>query len=340
MNPDLIEVTRGGLVESRHRGAVAVSSADGRTAIALGDVETPVFPRSTIKIFQAIPLIETGAGDAYQLEDADLALACASHSGAPIHTKRAAALLARAGLSPDHLACGAHRPIGETYSLQLAQCHQAPTQLHNNCSGKHAAMLLTAKHMREPLAGYTGLDHPVQARIRQAIEAVCDTELHAAHCAKDGCSVPNWAMPLTVLARGFARLADDTETPAHAAALRRLRAACWAAPDYVAGAGRLDTRVLRAAANEVFLKTGAEGVYGAGIVSLGIGIALKIEDGGKRAAEAAISTILAELFQPLAACLKHQIISTVRGARVGEVRPSNTLRDFVKQLRHDGRFAR
>ncbi|MCB2103059.1 MAG: asparaginase, partial [Rhodobacterales bacterium] len=195
-NPVVVEVLRGGHVESRHRGAAIAVRADGHVALSWGDVDRPVFPRSAIKPLQALPLIETGAADAFGLDEAEIALACASHNGEPLHTDRVAAWLARLGLSEADLECGAHWPKHEPAAHDLARAGAAPSALHNNCSGKHAGFLTTAVHRGEPTAGYVHRHHPVQQRVMGVMEQMCGLDLSAAPCGIDGCSIPTFALPL------------------------------------------------------------------------------------------------------------------------------------------------
>src|SRR4249920_3897095 len=168
-NPILVEVTRGGLVESCHRGAVAIADADGRVLLGVGDIERPVYPRSAVKAMQALPLIESGAADAFRLGDKELAIACASHSGEEAHIDAVRSLLAKAGLDESQLACGAHWPIGERASRELMRAGKSPTAIHNNCSGKHAGMLAVAVHRGLDPVGYERLGHPVQQEIRRIL---------------------------------------------------------------------------------------------------------------------------------------------------------------------------
>src|SRR5205814_4169604 len=205
-NPVLIELTRGALIESRHAGAVAVVRADGEIVAAVGDVAAPIFPRSAIKPLQAIPLVETGAADHFGFGPPEIALASASHSGTQAHTALVRSMLARAGLSPDALACGVHEPLDPATARAMIRSGAAPTALHHNCSGKHAGMLATAVHKDEPADGYWRPDHPVQARIASILEELAGVRLSSEVRGTDGCSVPNWAMPLSGLAQAFARL--------------------------------------------------------------------------------------------------------------------------------------
>ncbi|MGA8693443.1 MAG: asparaginase, partial [Xanthobacteraceae bacterium] len=202
-NPVLVEVTRGPLVESRHRGAVAVSDAEGRSVFALGDVTAPVFPRSGVKALQALPLIEQGAADRFGLNDEELALACASHSGEAAHVAGVERMLTKAGLDPSDLRCGAHWPIAQAAAAAVARSG-APSPLHNNCSGKHAGFLCVARALGADPADYWRPEHPVQRLVRSVLEDFTGAALGEACCAIDGCSVPTWAVPLHNLAQALA----------------------------------------------------------------------------------------------------------------------------------------
>ena len=325
-NPVLVEVTRGGRVECVHRGAIAVARPGGVPLLAFGDVTRPVYPRSAIKAFQAVPLIETGALDRFGLADADLALAVASHSGTPAHVARAAAMLARAGLGEAALGCGAHEPTHEASARSLAARGDVPNALHNNCSGKHAGMVLTAAHLGEPVEGYLDVSHPVQVRIRSALASATGRDLAGEAPGIDGCSAPNWAVPLADLARAFARLGSGEELgERRAATFRRIMAAAWAAPEMVAGPGRLDTLALGVLRGRAFLKTGAEGVYCGALPAHGVGFALKLDDGARRASEAVVTALLARLLPEAAGLGGDGLIRNWRGTVVGEIRVGGRL---------------
>jgi L-asparaginase II len=292
-NPILVEVLRGALVESRHRGAVAVVDADGATVLALGDVAGPIFPRSAVKALQALLLIETGAADAFGFGDEELALACASHSGELGHVAVAERMLARAGLDASALRCGAHWPISQTATVALARSGE-PTALHNNCSGKHAGFLCDACAMNVDPTDYWQPRHPVQRRVRAVLEDVTGTVLSDHRCAIDGCSVPTWAIPLQNLAQGFAKFATGRGlAPERARAAARLRAACAQKPWHVAGTGRFCTEIMQLFGSRVFVKTGAEGVYCGALPEQGLGIALKCDDGAARASQAVMAAVIA-----------------------------------------------
>lgn len=294
--PVLVEVLRGGLVESGHRGAFAVVDAAGRVVRSAGPVDRPVYPRSAIKPVQALPLVETGAADKYGLGDAELALACASHRGEPHQVERVAAWLARLGLGPEDLECGAHPPTDPAASLTLARFGTAPTALHNNCSGKHAGFLTTALALGEPTQGYIRADHPVQRRVLAALESMTGLDLGPAPRGIDGCGIPVIGVPLIGLARAMARLGDPAGLPEERrAAAGRILAAMRAEPAMVEGKGGMTTTVLEVAGAAVCLKPGAEGVFCAVLPGEGLGVALKIADGAKRAAELAMATLLDRL---------------------------------------------
>lgn len=335
-NPVLVEVIRGALVESRHAGAIAVADGGGRLLVALGDVERPIYPRSAIKAMQALPLIESGAADTFALNEDELAIACASHSGDSAHVEAVRSLLAKAGLDESYLACGAHWPISEDATRELLRTGIRPHAIHNNCSGKHAGMLATAMHLRLDPKGYERPDHPVQIMIARIVSETCGIALHRPRMGIDGCSVPTFALPLAALAAGFARLGSGEELPSErASAARRLFHACFTEPVHVAGEGRFDTIVLRALAPSCFTKGGAEGVHCAALSDLGLGIALKIDDGAKRGAELAMSEVIAALLseakQSLAGQLTGEMVNW-RGIVVGRVAPSEALQRATSEL--------
>jgi L-asparaginase II len=311
-NPILIELTRGELVESVHRGAVAIADAKGAAVFALGDVERAIYPRSALKPIQALPLAESGA----EVSEEELALACASHSGEPMHTARIAAWLARIGCMQNDLACGAHPPRYEPVWEEMIKRGEKPGRIHNNCSGKHTGFLALARHWNIATLGYERHDHPVQQAVRQTLSDLSGIADFA--WGIDGCTAPNFALPLSGFARALAKL------PKRGA---RIVSAMIAHPELVSGTGRACASLMRAM-NGVAVKAGAEGVYAATIPERGLGIALKIDDGAGRAAETAIAAVLAKLGMlprdhPL---VRAPILNTV-GDVVGERRPAAALWD-------------
>ncbi|MEO5338346.1 MAG: asparaginase [Magnetospirillum sp. WYHS-4] len=317
MNPVLVEATRGPRAESLHRGTAVAVDARGVVLASWGDIALPVYPRSAVKPLQALPVIESGAADAFALTRREIALACSSHSGESIHTAAVAAWLERLGLGPGDLECGAHRPMDEETATTLLLAGEAPTALHNNCSGKHAGMLTTARHLGETTLGYLAADHPIQTRVRKRIGEMADTDLGDAPCGIDGCGIPTLALPLAALATAFARLPG-------VAAGRRVLEAMAAEPYLVGGRDRFDSLVMAAAQGAVVCKGGAEGVWAAVLPQRGIGLALKIDDGAKRAAEAAMAALLGRFSPEVPADVLDRFaaapILNVAGRWVGTVR--------------------
>jgi len=304
-NPILVEALRGGSVESFHRGAFAIVDAGGRVVHSLGDIERPVFPRSAIKVLQALPLVAGGAADALGLTDQELALACASHGGEAMHAATAAAVLAKAGLDASALECGAHWPYNDAALKALAAAGAGPSALHNNCSGKHAGFLCVGclmarqagRDVREFVRGYVRPEHPVMREITAALEATTGFDLAKTARGTDGCSIPTYAIPLRHLAHAFARIATGDGLAAdHARAARRLREAVARAPQMVAGSGRFDSRVMARLGERVFCKVGAEGMYCAALPAQGLGVAIKVDDGNTaRACEVAMAAVVGAL---------------------------------------------
>ena len=284
---DLIELWRGGLPESIHRGHAVVWDRGGMVE-AWGDPDAVIFPRSSCKMIQALPLLESGAADAARLGTEQLALSCASHSGARIHVERVGAWLDALGLGDPDLRCGAHMPWDPAENRRLTCSDEAPCQIHNNCSGKHAGFLTWTRHHG---AGpdYHLPDHPLQQAIRAATEDVTGEPI--AGMGIDGCSAPNFATSVAGLARAMSAFACGGED-ARGQAMRRLVQAMALHPELVAGEGRACTDLMRAMKGRVAVKTGAEAVFIAIAPDRGMGIALKVADGGTRASEAAITALL------------------------------------------------
>jgi len=295
-NPVLIEVTRGEMVESRHRLAVAVVDAAGKLVESWGDIERPIYGRSAIKPFQALPLLETGAADAFKLGEPEIALACASHNGEPQHTDRVHDWLARIGCGIGDLECGAHLPYHEPTMLQLVANGGDITAIYNNCSGKHTGFLTTARHEGEPTKGYVRYEHPVQQRVTRAMSEMTGVDLTRSPRGIDGCGIPVLGLPLRAMAHGLARMADPRKLSADRAnACKRIVTAIMAWPMLLGGTGRFGSSTMATFKNRFVLKGGAEGVYAAILPSLGLGVAIKADDGAGRAAEAAMAQTLRRL---------------------------------------------
>jgi len=332
--PVLVEVTRGDHVESVHRGAIAVADAAGAIIASVGDIDWKVYPRSAIKPLQAIPVLRSGAADKFSLDEADIALLCASHSSAPKHVTRAEAILQRIGLTPDALCCGAHWPLDPAVARDLARAGGGPTKAHNNCSGKHSGMLATAVATGSDPARYAEADGEVQATILQLLRAFCGTEAVGDVPGVDGCGAPNWPISLGGLARGFAYFAARSGPASdYADEIERIAAACAAHPDLVAGDGRFDTRVMLAAGQAALTKTGAEGVYCGALPGLGIGFAVKISDGAGRASELVVREVLMSAGIAIGDAVAD--ISDVRnwaGDLVGEMRVTSAADPVLSEL--------
>ena len=331
-NPVLVEVLRGALVESRHHGAAAVVDADGATVLALGEAAQPVYPRSAVKPIQALPLVESGAAERFGFGDRELALACASHGGEVAHVEVATRMLARAGLDAAALECGVQWPSHTESSRALARSGATASALHNNCSGKHAGFICFACTAGLDHHGYVGVRHGVQREVRGVLENLTGVALSEEQYGIDGCSIPTFAIPLHALAHAFARFGTGRGlAPERARAAARLRAACAAQPYFVAGTGRFCTEVMKLLGGRVLVKTGAEGVFCAALPEQGLGIALKCLDGGTRAAEVAMATLIDRFLAVDAAeraALARFVKPTLRnwnGIEVGALRATEAL---------------
>jgi L-asparaginase II len=266
----------------------------GRVVARAGDAARVTYARSAVKPVQALPLVEDGGIERFGITEAELALCCASHNGEPEHVETALALLGRLGLGEEALACGPASPMRAETARALLRRGEAPRRVHNNCSGKHAGMLALARLHGWTPEGYERPDHPVQQRILSTVAAWAGVQPGTVGIGVDGCGVPTFALPLSALARSFARLgAVAAAEPESAAA--RITGAMTRHPEYVAGTGRLCTRLMRAAEGRVVVKLGAEGVYCAAVPGRGLGLALKAEDGAGRAAEPVLLAVLLQL---------------------------------------------
>jgi L-asparaginase II len=318
----MVEVWRGDIAESRHRGHAVVCDARGAVRAAWGDPDAVILPRSSCKMLQALPLVESGA--AAGLTSEQLALACASHSGAEMHVTRVARWLAELGLGEPDLRCGPQVPDDAPERHRLRAAGLAPDQRHNNCSGKHAGFLTLNRHLGGG-SEYVELDHPVQQAVRAAFEEM--TGAPSPGWGIDGCSAPNFGTTVHGLALAMARMADPRGLgPVREAAALRLVAAMVAHPALVAGEGRACTELMAAMGGSVAIKTGAEAVYVAILPEMGLGVALKIEDGATRASECAIAALLVRLRviaadDPALARRLHPAIASRRGFPAGSIRP-------------------
>jgi L-asparaginase II len=284
----MAEIRRADLLESLHRGHAVICDDTGQIIDAWGDADKLIYPRSSSKMIQALPLIESGAADAAGLTTEQLALACASHNGAAIHTDRVTRWLADLGLGDDDLRCGTQWPADIPAYHDLVKTDDSPCQYHNNCSGKHAGFLTLNRHLGGGTE-YIDPDHPVQKACLEATERTCGED--SPGFGIDGCSAPNFQVTLAGLARAMAHFAAAPDGSAE----ERLRSAMMAHPELVAGEGRACTLLMRAMGGQAAIKTGAEGVFVAILPGKRIGVALKIEDGTTRASEAAICALLVRL---------------------------------------------
>ncbi len=315
---------------------MAVVAPGGALLARCGDPGRPVVVRSAAKPFQALPLVLAGGVERYALAAADLALICSSHSGTAAQRERAADLLARGGFTPEDLRCGAHRPFDETTAVSESARGDAWTPLHNNCSGKHAGMLLACGLLGFDPTGYVGFDHPLQRRIREELAAVVGVEVGPQDIAIDGCSAPTFALPLAALARGYAALADPGAAGIgddRAAALGRIVAAMGEHPEMVAGPERFTSELIRVTGGRLVGKEGAEGVYGVAVRGpQALGLALKIADGAERARDTVVVALLRELGVISGAELgelaryDQPVTRNHRGLEVGRIEPEVALR--------------
>lgn len=338
-NPVLVEVTRGPLVESWHRGAFAIVDASGKIVASIGDIARPVYPRSAIKALQALPLVESGAAEALGYEAPELALACSSHNGEERHVNAARVMLLKAGLEEDALECGPQWPARMEDVAVLHRADEMPCPIHNNCSGKHAGFLGLAKVMGVPTKGYVLPDHPVQLEIKAAVESMTGATLGQDVCGTDGCSIPTYAVPLRNLAHAFAKFGTgEGLDPGRAAAAEALYDASVDNPFMVAGTERFCTNIMTIFGDRIYAKTGAEGVFCASIPELGLGIALKCDDGATRASEvmmAAIVDALVEQDEDEAKGLQRLLrpgISDRRGAHVGDILPVEEFSGYLGRM--------
>jgi L-asparaginase II len=292
----LAQVIRGETVESVHRGHLVILDGDGNTVAALGNPEIVTFIRSSAKPFQIFPFLSSGAAERFGFSENEIALACGSHSGEEIHVRIARNMLEKAGFSESDLRCGAHAPFNEKRSEEMIRTGEKPTQLHNNCSGKHAAMLAYAKHIAADTKTYEAPENPVQRAILEVFSVFTETPESEIKTGVDGCAAPNFAISLRAMAKGFVKLVSPPEIFDEnlKRACRQIVSAMINYPELIGGSERLDTLMMCAAHGKFISKIGAEGVWLCGILpserwKKGLGIALKIEDGDDKRARAVVS---------------------------------------------------
>lgn len=337
----LVEVWRGPIIESLHRGHLIAVDSHGQTVAELGAPESVTFIRSSGKPFQAIPLITSGAADRFGFTEQEIAIACGSHSGEPIHVETVQSMLKKIALGEDALRCGVHEPFSVEVSRELARKQQSPNVLQNNCSGKHAGMLAVAKHLGAPIESYDEPSHPVQQLILQTVSKFAAIPVDQIVIGTDGCAAPVFGLPVRAMALMYARLVNASTDfePAVKDAGRRIVNAMIQFPEMVGGSkDRLDTEMIRAGNGRLISKIGAEGVYTVGVLPCddwpnGLGLAIKVEDGDdKRARPPAVIEALRQLgvlreseITALATYAPTPITNR-RGERVGEARAAFSLK--------------
>ncbi|MFL6227191.1 MAG: asparaginase [Pyrinomonadaceae bacterium] len=338
----LVNVTRGGITESRHRGHVCAVDGDGSVVAFLGSPETVSYLRSSSKPHQAIPLVASGAADRFNFTPQEIAIACGSHSGEPVHTETVAGMLRKIGLDESALKCGAHEPYSKETARALGERGEEPTALHNNCSGKHAGMLALALQLGARVEAYDEPSSPVQLAISRIIEQFSSIPLEDVAVGTDGCGVPTFGVTVRAMALMAVRLVAplaEWNTAVRAAA-RRIVAAMTSHPLMIEGTNEMDTELITLTKGRLVSKVGAEGVYTAAVLPCaeyprGLGVAIKLEDGDRkeRARPVAVVETLRQLGLLRAAELDAlsrfagDTLTNHRGDRVGEVCAAFELRD-------------
>ncbi|HKV13376.1 MAG TPA: asparaginase [Thermoanaerobaculia bacterium] len=323
-------VVRNGLPESWHFGMAAAVTPEGRLVARVGDPRIATCLRSAAKPFQCLPLLLAGGVERFGLDAADVALICASHGGTPAHTQRAESLLARGGFVEGDLLCGAHWPMDAEAARALQEAGALPGPLHNNCSGKHAGMLLACLLLGFPPEGYITPEHPLEQRIFDHVAAFCGVPRESLGLSIDGCSVPAFHIPIEAVARGYAALAHPEAAGLSrdvAAAAGTVVRSMTGAPEMVAGPGRFTTRLMQVTGGRVLGKEGAEGFYGIAVRGpVALGVALKVADGGERCRDSLVIDVLRQLgslsgaeFEELADLYEPPVVNC-RGLLVGKVR--------------------
>ncbi len=320
----VVEVRRGDLVESVHRGRYVIRDVSGGTLGSLGDPKGLVHLRSSAKPFQALPLVFSGAADAFGLTSEEMAVACASHNAEARHLSAVRSILRKAGLSEADLQSGAHPPLSPQIAARLLKSDEEPRPIHSNCSGKHAGMLAVCVYAGWDPAGYRDPDGPLQKLVKRTVAKLCGLEPEEVQIAGDNCGVPVLVLPLGNLALGFARLAAEGEANARefpedlAEAVKRVREAMRRNPFMVAGAGRFDTALMKA--TDLVAKSGAEGVFAAAHPD-GWGLALKVSDGASRAVAPTALAALARRGVQVPEEMKRRTVFDLHGEAVGGIVP-------------------
>lgn len=300
MKPLEVALMRGMAIESRHRVHALVCDSQGETLHQWGNPELTFFPRSTVKILQAVAWVSEGLDAGWDIGDEELAIACGSHMAEPGHVEIVQRWLDKLGLPQSSLECGPHEPTHRPSAHALIRAGERACPIHNNCSGKHCGLLTACLSAGWPTAGYSSYDHPMQERLRQTMGEFLEVDLRAAPWGIDGCGIPSYCVPLRSLALAMAKTADTSGLGSQIqSTVARIARAIKAEPKLIGGTENFSSQVVAETEGRVFAKVGAEGVYGAWIPAEGLGIALKCEDGAGRAAEAALSAILRELGFPL-----------------------------------------
>jgi L-asparaginase II len=333
LSTTLAAVTRGELVESTHPGIVVVADVTGRLLAAHGDAEHVAYFRSAAKPFQAVPLVESGAADAFDFGPEDLALACASHDATPAHQRGVARMLAKIGLDEDALRCGVAPPPDPQEAARITLGLKAQSQLQCECSGEHAGMLAACLHLGYPLQSYTEPDHPLQRRIREIVAQVLRLPEDDLVTGTDGCRIPTFAAPVQSFAVAYATLADPQQAPAGAGRelaqpLDRLREAMTAHPTLVGGEETLDSDIMALSEGRIVAKLGAEGLLCLAVPERSLGIAIAADDGSSRALGPAAVAVIEQLALAQPAVLntlreRHvETVKTFGGETVGEMCPA------------------
>lgn len=324
----IVRVYRGSITESIHRVHLAVVNTQGALLHGAGDPQFLTFARSTAKLIQALPVIESGAADHFGLGDAEIALCCASHNGEAEHVSAARGILGKLGFHHEHLQCGAHEPYHAPTAQAMRERGEAPTTLHNNCSGKHSGMLALCAHLGASPDTYMSLQHPVQQLMLDAVCAMSDIPKSQMELGIDGCGVPVFGMPLPHLALAFARLGSPEGLPTvRANACQRIVAAVRKYPQFLAGNDRFDTQLIKVTQGRIIGKMGAEGIFALTVPEKGLGFVLKIEDGNQRALYPAVIEALKQLNLLTAsevnelAAFHTPTVHNWQGTEVGIIRP-------------------